>query len=81
MKLKKGDMVEITWVDCFGSGAWEDFEPIPEPPKIHSIGYFLKRAHKGIYLASGLPGSLMDGKVLAPTWIPDGTIFKIRKLK
>jgi hypothetical protein len=80
IKLREGQLVEITWVDCYGSAGWEYVGDCPKPPTIKSVGYFLKYAHKGLYLASGLSDK-EDGSVLAPAWIPDGCVQKIRRLK
>lgn len=80
MKLKTGTPIEVTWVDTHGTAGWQTIEDFPPPPVIKTLGFFVGEKYEGIYLASGLADSL-DGEVLAPCWIPNGTIQKIRKLR
>lgn len=76
--MKKGDAVQINWVDACGTGGWSKTEDLG-PSNVRTIGIYIKENKDGIYYASGVEGD--DYEVpLRPGFIPKGCITKVRKL-
>ena len=83
LKFKKYDQVIIRWFDAvFDSGGWEkksslNFENHEEATKCASMGFFLYKAKKNIYICQSC-GEYALGGIFS---IPIGCIRSIKKLK
>lgn len=78
-KFKRGTVLEVAWEDACGTAEWVEYdEPMP-PPRVKTVGYFVRWDHGGILLAVGYAekGSGLCGV----SFIPRGMIRKIRRLK
>lgn len=81
MKLKKNDLIEITWVDIVSDSAWLSEQKANEypPTQCKSAGYFLNRTKNVIRLSASIQCGKDNERDM--TVIPNGVIKKIRKLK
>jgi hypothetical protein len=83
--MKKGDIVEIVWLDILEPAlpAWADDNEIKATYKLQeqceakSIGYFYSKVGKFIYIA----GNYLDKSWGRIEKIPKGCIKKMRRLK
>jgi hypothetical protein len=78
MKLTFGDPCMVTWEDACSSSGWN--VPYKEGPTVINVGIFVQRNKNGICLAKGV---VMDDpeEVLAPMYIPNKMVRKIRRLR
>ena len=83
-KYKKGDILEIKWIDTFGYNGWYDDEKIDEKTKkdiIKDVGYLIKETKEYYIICMGIETTKTDFfPYNCPKWIPKGFINSIRKL-
>ncbi len=79
INLRFGDPIVIDWTDAGGHAGWSEISTY-EPPKIQSIGYFMKHDKEGLYYASGFEKE-DPSMALHLGFIPHGCLKKVRKLK
>jgi len=78
MKLKRGDVIRINWVDAGGTGGWKVVNEF-KPPKISSVGQYIKTDKSGVYFAEGIDKN-DEEQVLKLSFIPHGCIQRLRRL-
>jgi len=81
MKLKRGDRIEIVWIDAGHLSGWQDIEDIgisEEELYVKSIGYIAKVTRWSIIICTSLsyPEELDITKVSGVTEIPKKCIIK-----
>jgi len=86
MKLKKGEIYKIDWIDTFHYTGWYTEEEIVNKAKDAvmvegTIGYFVMEENDLIVLAMSQQGNPDFAQWNGPKWIPKGCIKKIKKLK
>ena len=79
MKLKQGDFIRIDWIDAGGAGGWTSHHKY-EPPRIVTIGHYIKEDRQGIYTAPSIDRNDFE-YVLGLDFIPKGCIKRVRRLK
>jgi len=81
MKLRRGDVIRVNWIDAGGTGGWKDVNSFL-PPNIISVGHYLKTDRTGIYFAEGFDKNDKDDTlVLKLSFVPKGCIKRISKLR
>ncbi len=83
-KYKKGDIIEIYWIDTFGYNGWYTEEEIDEKTKTSLekfVGYFIKETKDFIIICMGLEDNDEFTPYNSPKWIPKGFIKQIKILK
>ena len=86
LKLKQGDLVEVTWVDCNSPyrNEWatvDDFCNSTAVMEIHSVGYFLQQKSGYLRMAADVSKSNeLETVVNRPLNIPRGVILHIRRI-
>lgn len=86
MKLKKGDKLEIYWLDTFSfNGWWADEDLLKKTKEMsyvqRSVGIFAGEDSSWIILSTHENPHKDFCKWGHPDWIPKGVIKKIRKIK
>lgn len=82
VNLKRGEIVEIVWEDAHGSAAWADIDETPPEVLVKSVGYFVKYyKDRGLVIAGGLPSNRESGQMVGPSFVPQGMVRSIRRLK
>lgn len=85
IKIKEGEIVELTWFDAFGRGSWcatgDVMNGLYHPVECLIIGYFIKEDKNFYVLSMGLQHDPQDAPFLHLEFIPKGCVTKIKKLK
>ena len=85
MKLVKGKVYEIDWLDTFGYSGWYDEEDLSEKAKSmtmfqRSVGMFAWGNKDWVVLALTTNPNRDFRRWGAPTWIPKKVIKSIKRL-
>ena len=74
---KLNTKLEVTWSDIEEDPTWQSVADAGKPPtsECRSVGYFLKRDNKWLYMSSTIPDKERSRMV-----IPLGVISKIKSL-
>ena len=79
--MKKPQLVEISWIDAWGSTGWDDVQASRHActgAVCTSVGYVLERNEQGYKLSSSL--DLSNDNANGVFFRPHGMIKKVRKL-
>ena len=85
-KFQMGEPILVTWRDTSGAASWASLhEPLPEPPHVDQLGFYISSDKDTLYICQGLPftSNPEDSgcQILAPTSVPMGCVVEIRRMR
>ena len=83
MKLRRGDAIEVRWIDShYAAAGWMDESDLDCPPMvIRSVCIFIGRDKHCIHTAADRSEALINPGIMRDLKIPRGCLKEIRKLK